>query len=147
MSLFQKKKPEPPQEDRYDALLAEFQNYRCRTANVQDQAAQAAARKTALAFLPLYDDFQRALAQPCQDAAYARGVELMMQKLLSILADLNIQPMSSLGRCFNPTYHEAVEHITDPKYRPEVIVQVLQTGFTMDEEVLRHAKVVVANCQ
>ena len=53
--------------------------------------------------------------------------------------------MQSLGKCFNPTYHEAVSHVEDETVGEERIVQVVQTGFTMDEEVLRHAKVVVAN--
>ena len=85
------------------------------------------------------------MQQPCQDAAYFRGVELMMQKLLSILAAMKVQPMDSLHRCFNPDYHEAVEHVEDPQYREEEIIEVLQTGFTMDEDVIRHAKVIVAN--
>ena len=50
------------------------------------------------------------------------------------------------GKIFNPTYHEAVCRITDPALRREEIAQVMQVGFLMDEEVLRHAKVVVANC-
>ena len=79
------------------------------------------------------------------DAAYRKGIELMMQNLLSILAGLKVQPMQSLGKCFNPDYHEAVSHVTDETAAEERIVQVVQTGFTMDEEVLRHAKVVVAN--
>ncbi len=83
--------------------------------------------------------------RPCQDAAYRKGIELMMQNLLSILAGLKVQPMQSLGKCFNPDYHEAVSHVTDETVAEERIVQVVQTGFTMDEEVLRHAKVVVAN--
>ena len=93
----------------------------------------------------MYDDLSLALAQPCQDEAYHRGIELMMQKLLSILASMKVQPMDSLGKCFNPAYHEAVEHITDPARREDEIVQVVRVGFTMDEEVIRHAKVVVAN--
>lgn len=110
-----------------------------------ETAYQDAQRKTVLAFLPLYDDLERALSAPCQDAAYRKGIELMMQNLLSILAGLKVQPMQSLGKCFNPDYHEAVSHVTDETAAEERIVQVVQTGFTMDEEVLRHAKVVVAN--
>ena len=53
--------------------------------------------------------------------------------------------MDSLGKCFNPDYHEAVEHVEDPAKRQDEIVQVIQTGFTMDEMVIRHAKVIVAN--
>lgn len=147
MKLFHK--PQPPQPDvrdaRYDELEAEYRNYRRRTAETLAQTESIAARKAVLTFLPLYDDLALALAQPCQDAAYFHGIELMMQKLLSILAGMKVQPMDSLGRCFNPMYHEAVEHISDPARREDEIVQVLQTGFTMDEEVIRHAKVVVAN--
>ena len=68
----------------------------------------------------------------------SRGVELMMQKLLSILAAMKVQPMDSLHRCFSD-YHEAVEHVEDPQYREEII-EVLQTGFTMDEDVIRHQR-------
>ena len=58
---------------------------------------------------------------------------------------MQVQPMNSLGKCFNPDYHEAVEHIEDETRREEEVVAVLRTGFTMDEEVIRHAKVIVAN--
>lgn len=146
MKLFQKKAPAEPQPDlRYTALEHEYLNYRRRTAETLEKSEAQAVRKTVLAFLPVYDDLSLALAQPCQDAAYHRGIELMMQKLLSILASMKVQPMDSLGKCFNPAYHEAVEHITDPARREDEIVQVVRVGFTMDEEVIRHAKVVVAN--
>lgn len=146
MSLFQKKTPAPQAVQAHcEALEAEYRNYRRRSEQTLANAEQSATRKTVLAFLPLYDDLERALRQPCQDAAYFRGVELMMQKLLSILAGMKVQPMDSLHRCFNPDYHEAVEHVVDAQYREEEIIEVLQTGFTMDEEVVRHARVVVAN--
>ena len=146
MKLFQKKVPAEPQPDLgYTALEYEYLNYRRRTAETLEKSEAQAVRKTVLAFLPVYDDLSLALAQPCQDEAYHRGIELMMQKLLSILASMKVQPMDSLGKCFNPAYHEAVEHITDPARREDEIVQVVRVGFTMDEEVIRHAKVVVAN--
>ena len=144
MGLFAKKAAPAP-DLRLEALEAEFRNYRRRTQDASERAANDAQRKAVLAFLPLYDDLERALAAPCQDAAYRRGVELMMQNLLSILAGFKVLPMQSLGKCFNPAYHEAVSHVEDEAAGEERIVQVIQTGFTMDEEVLRHAKVVVAN--
>ena len=55
--------------------------------------------------------------------------------------------MDSKGRMFNPAYHEAVDQIQDPKYRQDEIVEVLRVGFTMDDEVIRHARVIVANCE
>lgn len=146
MSLFQKKPPAPQAiQAQCEALEAEYRNYRRRSEQTLAAAEQRATRRAVLEFLPLYDDLERALRQPCQDAAYFRGVELMMQKLLSILAGMKVQPMDSLHRCFNPDYHEAVEHVVDAQYREEEIIEVLQTGFLMDEEVVRHARVVVAN--
>ena len=144
MKLFTKKQPPAP-DLRLEALEAEYKNYRRRTQQASEQAALQAQRKAVLAFLPVYDDLERALAAPCQDEAYRKGIELMMQNLLSILQSMKVQPMQSLGKCFNPDYHEAVSHVEDESAGEERIVQVVQTGFTMDEEVIRHAKVVVAN--
>lgn len=137
----------PQPDGRYEALEAEYRNYRRRTALELEDAAGKSARQTVLPFLSLYDDLNRALACPCGDAAFYQGVELIYKRLLQTLTDLGVKPMDSLGRMFNPTYHEAVEMISDPKYRRDEIVEVLQVGFTMDDEVIRHARVVVANCE
>lgn len=144
MGLFTKKRPA---DDRWETLNAEYQNYRRRTALELDAAGGQAARKTAAAFLTLYDDLQRALNSPCSDPAYYKGIEMIQKNLLATFSALKIRPMDSKGRIFNPTYHEAVEQITDPQYRTNEIVEVLQVGFTMDEEVIRHARVIVANCE
>ena len=145
MGLFSKRQPET--DDRWEALQAEYQNYRRRTALELETVGSQSARKTAAAFLTIYDDLQRALASPCSDPAFYKGVEMILKNLLDTMASLKIKPMDSKGRIFNPTYHEAVDHICDPQYRQEEIVEVLQVGFTMDDDVIRHAKVVVANCE
>ena len=144
MGLFTRRQEQP--DARWEALNAEYQNYRRRTSHELEQVSEHATRKTAAAFLPIYDDLQRALESACSDPAFYKGVELIMKNLLDTMASLGVKPMNSKGRIFNPTYHEAVEHIRDPQYRGEEIVEVLQVGFTMDDEVIRHAKVVVANC-
>ena len=146
MAFFTRRQPPQP-DGRYEALEAEYRNYRRRTALELEDAAGKSARQTVLPFLSLYDDLNRALACPCGDAAFYQGVELIYKRLLQTLPDLGVKPMDSLGRMFNPTYHEAVEMISDPKYRRDEIVEVLQVGFTMDDEVIRHARVVVANCE
>lgn len=144
MGLFSKK--EAP-DLRYEALEAEYQNYRHRTARELEQAHAKAARQTALPFLDLYDDLQRALDAPCADSDYRKGIELIFKNLMLTFSAMKIVPMDSKGKIFNPTYHEAVRHIEDPALRAEEIAQVLQVGFLMDDEVIRHAKVVVANCE
>ena len=147
MGLFSKKQTAPAADDRWEALHAEYQNYRRRTAQELELAEARAARKTVCEFLCIYDDLQRALASPCSDPAFHKGVELIFKQLLDTLAALGVKPMDSKGKMFNPTYHEAVEQVRDSKYRPDEIVEVLRVGFTMDDEVIRHAKVVVANCE
>ena len=144
MGLFSKQKP-APLDERFESLQQEYQNYRRRTAQELAQADEQAVRRTVTQFLSVYDDLERALQCECQDEAFYRGVQMIRTNLLALLATLHVQPMDSLGRCFNPDYHEAVGHVTDSTYREEQIIEVLQTGFIMDEEVIRHAKVIVAN--
>ena len=136
---------QPPFDERFDALQQEYQNYRRRTSQALAQADEQAVRRTVAQFLSVYDDLERALKHACQDEAFYRGVQMIRDNLLSTLASLQVRPMDSLGRCFNPDYHEAVGHVVDSAYREEQIIEVVQTGFTMDEEVIRHAKVIVAN--
>ena len=141
MGLFSKKS-----DHRYDALYAEYQNYRRRTVQELQSAGIAAAKQTVLPFLSLYDDLSRALAANCSDEAYYKGIELIYKNLMATFAQLKIAPMDSKGKIFNPTYHEAIEQISDKNYRTDEIVEVVQVGFLMDDEVIRHAKVIVANC-
>lgn len=146
MGLFFKKS-EPQSDDPLTRLEAEYQNYRRRTAQELETASRKGARRMAAAFLPIYDDLQRALSHPSQDEASQKGVEMICKELLDIFAAQGIVPMDSMGKIFSPTYHEAVEHVRDDIHRPGEIVEVLRVGFTMDEEVLRHARVIVANCE
>ena len=143
--LFGKTKQESAPDERLAELQSEYQNYRRRTKQELEDAELAARKKVVQEFLPLYDDFQRALAVPCQDEAFLKGIRMMQNNLMSILESLGVRPMDSVGKCFNPDYHEAVGHITDENRREEEIVEVLRVGFTMDEEVIRHASVIVAN--
>ena len=87
------------------------------------------------------------MESPCADPAFYKGVELIQKSLMDTFSSLGVKPMDSKGKMFNPTYHEAVEQIKDPKYRPDEIVEVLRVGFTMHDEVIRHARVIVANCE
>ncbi len=147
MGLFQKKQQPPPVDTRWEELNAEYQNYRRRTTRELELAQSRSARQTVLAFLPLYDDLTRALESPCGDPAFYRGVEMILKNLMDTFDSLGVKPMDSKGKIFNPAYHEAAQQITDPSFRAEEITQVLRVGFTMDDEVIRHARVVVANCE
>ena len=113
MRLFSKKSAAP--DETLEALRGEYQNYRRRTAAQLERAEADGMKKAVLALLPVYDDLARALDAPCTDEAYYHGVELLMQKLLARLDGLGVMPMDSLGKCFNPDYHEALSTL---KTRP-----------------------------
>ena len=153
------KAPEPPKadpaeelkktlaekEDQYLRLAAEYDNFRRRSAKEKSDAYSKAKADAALAFLPVYDNLERALKQGSQDEAFVKGVEMTMTQLLSVLEGLGIKPIDALGKPFDPNFHNAVMHIEDEALGENVVAQVFQTGFIMGEKVIRFAMVQVAN--
>ena len=132
-------------EDQYLRLAAEYDNFRRRSAKEKSDAYSKAKADAALAFLPVYDNLERALKQGSQDEAFVKGVEMTMTQLLSVLEGLGIKPIDALGKPFDPNFHNAVMHIEDENLGENVVAQVFQTGFIMGEKVIRFAMVQVAN--
>ena len=98
-----------------------------------------------LAFLPVYDNLERALKQETADEAYRKGVEMTMQQLKKVLGDLGLEEIPALGETFDANLHSAVMHVEDPELGENIIKEVFQTGFKMGDNVIRYAMVVVAN--
>lgn len=132
-------------EDQYLRLAAEFDNYRRRTQKEKDGVWADAKADTAAAFLPVYDNLERALKQTCADAAYKKGVEMTMSQLKEVLAKLGIEEIPALGRPFDPALHNAVVHVDDETAAENTIVEVFQAGFRAGDKVVRFAMVKVAN--
>jgi molecular chaperone GrpE len=131
--------------DSYLRLAAEYDNYRKRTRRERD-ALQAEVRAgTVEKFLPVYDNLERALAQPTEDEAYRRGVELTMKGLTDALAGFGVSAIEALGKPFDPTLHDAVAHVSDDSGEENRVVEVLQTGFRMGDRIVRHSMVKVKN--
>lgn len=126
-------------------LGKEYQNYRRRTADVRDSAYQNGQHDAALQFLPVYDNLLRALSQPCEDEAFVTGIRMTLKSLTAALSSLGITEIPALGEKFDPTVHDALEHITDPEAGEGIITSVALTGFRQGDTVLRHALVIVAN--
>ena len=139
------KKTLAEKEDQYLRLAAEYDNFRRRSAKEKSDAYSKAKADAALAFLPVYDNLERALKQGSQDEAFVKGVEMTMTQLLSVLEGLGIKPIDALGKPFDPNFHNAVMHIEDEALGENVVAQVFQTGFIMGEKVIRFAMVQVAN--
>ncbi len=133
------------QEKQYQYLAAEYDNFRRRSAKEKTEAYSKAKGDAALAFLPVFDNLQRALAAPCTDAAYAKGVEMTMNQLRQVLASLGIEEIPALGEKFDPNLHNAVMHVEDDSVEESTVVEVFQTGFKMGDKVIRFSMVKVAN--
>ena len=125
------------QEDKYLRLAAEYDNYRKRTAKEKAD--------TAGAFLPVYDNLERALKQDTADEAFKKGVEMTMNQLKEVLTKLGITEIPAQGQPFDPKYHNAVMHVEDESLGQNVVAEVFQTGFQCGEKVIRFAMVKVAN--
>ena len=124
---------------------AEYDNYRRRSQKEKESAWSDAKADTAAAFLPVYDNLERALKQETADEAYKKGVEMTMTQLKEVLAKLGIEEIPALGEPFDPNLHNAVMHVEDEGAGENIIVDVFQTGFRSGDKVVRFAMVKVAN--
>lgn len=131
--------------DAYLRLAAEFDNFRKRTVKEKDQSYGNGKADAVTKLLPVYDNLERALNQPTEDAAYKKGVELVMNELTKIFGTLGVEIFGQPGDTFDPLLHNAVMHIEDENYGESEIVQVFQKGFKVGDKVARFAMVQVAN--
>ena len=132
-------------EDKFLRLAAEYDNYRKRTAKEKEGIWTEAKAQTVAAFLPVYDNLERAMKQETADEAYKKGVEMTMKGLQDALASLGVEVIPALGETFDPNRHNAVMHIDDEEAGESTIVEVFQQGFICGEKVIRFAMVKVAN--
>ena len=141
-----------PFEEKYNAehdahlrLAAEYDNFRKRTAKEKELSYSNGKSDAIEKLLPVYDNLERALNQPTEDAAYKKGVEMTMNELVKILNGLGVEIFGNPGDAFDPNIHNAVMHIDDDSAEENTITQVFQKGFKLGEKIVRFAMVQVAN--
>lgn len=131
--------------DAHLRVAAEFDNFRKRTAK-EKEASYGNGRADAVEkMLPVYDNLERALNQPTEDAAYKKGVEMTMNELVKIFTGLGVEIFGAPGDTFDPAIHNAVMHMESEDHGENEIVQVFQKGFKLGEKIVRFAMVQVAN--
>ncbi|MBQ7857380.1 MAG: nucleotide exchange factor GrpE [Oscillospiraceae bacterium] len=131
--------------DSYLRLAADYDNFRKRTAK-EKEASYGNGKADAVAkLLPVYDNLERALNQPTEDAAYKKGVEMTMTELVKIFTALGVEIFGDVGDTFDPNLHNAVMHTEDESLGENVITMVFQKGFKLGDKVVRFAMVQVAN--
>lgn len=133
--------------DKYLRLMAEFDNYRRRTARERLELIETADKEVLTGFLPVVDDCERALDtlrnSEASEAAI-EGTELILNKLMSYLKSKGVEKIDAKGKPFNTDEHEAVAQFPAPA--PEQknrVIDVTQNGYTLRGKVIRYAKVVV----
>ena len=131
--------------DNYLRLAAEYDNFRKRTQKEREALYTDIKAETVGKFLPVFDNLQRALAQPTADEAYKKGVEMTMTGLMGIMEALGVTAFGQVGEPFDPNFHNAVMQREDENFGESILCEVFQTGFKVGEKVVRHAMVVVAN--
>ena len=131
--------------DSYLRLAADYDNFRKRTAKEKEQSYGNGKADAVEKLLPVYDNLERALNQPTEDAAYKKGVEMTMTQLVSILSGLGVEIFGNVGDLFDPNIHNAVMHTEDESVEENTITQVFQKGFKLGEKIVRFAMVQVAN--
>ena len=119
--------------DSYLRLAAEFDNFRKRTIKEKEASYGNGKADAVEKMLPVYDNLERALNQPTEDAAYKKGVELTMNELVKILTSLGVEIFGAVGDSFDPKLHNAVMHLEDESLGENVIAQVFQKGFLVGE--------------
>ena len=141
-----------PWEEKYNAerdahlrVAAEFDNFRKRTVKEKEQSYGNGKADAVAKMLPVYDNLERALNQPTEDAAYKKGVEMTMNELVKILTNLGVEVFGNVGDTFDPNLHNAVMHTEDEAFGENTISMVFQKGFRVGDKVVRFAMVQVAN--
>lgn len=135
------------QKDKYLRLSAEFDNYRKRTMKEKAELILNGGEKSLSSILPVVDDFERAIKtmETATDVqAVKEGVELIYNKFMATLAQNGVKVIETKDQPLNTDYHEAIAVIPAPsEAQKSKILDCVQTGYTLNDKVLRHAKVVV----
>lgn len=130
--------------DKYMRMIAEYDNFRKRSAKEREACYADAHADAVTAMLPILDNLERAVAYTDAEAV-AQGVAMILKSFNETFEKLGVKEIESLGKTFDPNLHNAVMHVDDEQYGENEIVEVLQKGYLKGDKVIRYAMVKVAN--
>lgn len=134
--------------DKYQRLMAEFENARKRTAKEAVQRYDMGAMGVLEKLLPVVDNFERgldAVSEEEKDSAFVQGINQIYKQFVSVMEDLGVTPMDAKGKEFDANLHNAVMHVEDEELGENVVAEEMQKGYMYKDSVLRHSMVKVAN--
>lgn len=123
--------------------MAEFDNYRKRTAKERMELAPEITARNLTEFLPVMDNLERALAAECKDPDYKKGIEMIHESFTIALNNMGVEMIESDGQPFDPSFHQAVQQVEDDSKEEGTIAATFQKGYKIGDKVLRFAMVAV----
>lgn len=130
--------------EKYLRMLAEYDNFRKRSAKERETIYADAYTDALMSVLPVLDNLER--AEGCTDAeGLSKGLELTLKSFRETLEKMGVKEIQAMGQTFDPNLHNAVFHVDDDNYGESEIVEVLMKGYTKGDKVIRYSMVKVAN--
>ena len=134
--------------DRYQRLMAEFENARKRTAKETTRMFDMGAKDVLEKLLPVVDNFERGLAAVSEeekDNAFVQGIDAIYKQLMTVFGEIGVAPMDAVGKEFDADFHNAVMHVEDEELGENIVAEEFKKGYMYKDQVLRHSMVKVAN--
>ena len=132
-------------DDRYKRILAEFENFKKRSAKEREGLYNSILSDVIEVILPVVDNLENAAKVETKDESYKQGVELVLKQFKDVLSSKGIEEIKTIGETFDPSLHEAVSSVQDDTKGEKEIVQEYRKGYKIGNRVIRHSMVVVAN--
>lgn len=131
--------------ERYKRILAEFENFKKRSAKERDSLYNSVLTDVMSAMLPTVDNLENACKVETEDSNYKQGVEMVLKQFKDVLMSKGVEEITTVGENFNPEYHEAVGNVESNDVKSGEIAQEYRKGYKIGNKVIRHSMVVVAN--
>ena len=125
--------------------MAEFDNYKKRSAKEREGLYNSLIADIITSLLPTLDNLEKAANAKTEDESYKQGVELVLKQFTDTLSSLGVKEIETVGTTFNPELHEAVSSVQDDELGEKEIKEEFRKGYKIGDKVIRHSMVVVAN--
>lgn len=131
--------------DRLKRLMAEFDNFKKRSAKEREVLYSSIVGDVACKLLPVLDNLEKAANAETEDVNYKQGIDLVLKQYIDMLKSFGIEEIESIGKTFDPELHEAISMVTDEALGEKEIKEEFRKGYKIGDKVIRHAMVIVAN--
>lgn len=131
------------EKDKYMRLMAEYDNYRKRTAKEKTEIYGDAVINCVSEIIPVLDNFERAFETECGDEKFKSGMEMIFNQFKTIFEKLGVKEIEALNQPFDPNLHNAIKQVQNDDAESDTVCEVYQKGYMLNDRVIRHAMVAV----